>query len=99
MADEESLHDYQRGVPANIHIQEDATVEGASVASQCTVAVFQQRSRHTLLEIELDKVIVRKGDCGLPDSKVYGTNRIAATRSLSIKFRGSFHLQSKYSAG
>ena len=75
MADEELLQDSLGGVPVNIRIQEDETVGGASVASQGTAAVFQQRARHTLLEIELDKVVVRKGDCGLPGWKVYVTNR------------------------
>jgi hypothetical protein len=42
---------------------------------------------------------VRKGDCGLLSSKVYVANRIAATQSLSSKFLGSFHLQSKNAAG
>jgi hypothetical protein len=51
------------------------------------------------LEIEQDKVVVRKGDCGLPGSKVCVTNRIAATQSLLSKFLGSFHLQSKNAAG
>ena len=74
MADEESLQDYQGGVPADIHIQEDATVGGALVASQGSAAVFQQRARHTLLEIEQDEVFVCKGDCGRPGLKVYVAN-------------------------
>jgi hypothetical protein len=40
-----------------------------------------------------------KGDCGLPGSKVYVANWITATQSLSRKFLGSFHLQSKNAAG
>ncbi len=56
-------------------------------------------ARCTLLEIEQDKVIVRKGDRGLPGSKVYVANRIAATQSLLSKFLGFFHLQSKSAAG
>ncbi len=62
--DDDSLQDSQRGVPGNIQIpREDATVAtAASVASQGTTAVFQQRARCTLLEIEQDKVVVRKGD-------------------------------------
>jgi hypothetical protein len=51
------------------------------------------------LEIEQDKVVVRKGDRGLLGSKMYVANRIAATQSLSSKFLGSFHLQSKNAAG
>jgi hypothetical protein len=64
MADDDSLQDSQRGVPGNIQIlQEDATVAtAASVASQGSAAVFQQRARHTLLEIEQDEVVVCKGD-------------------------------------
>ena len=52
-----------------------------------------------MLEIEQDEVVVRKGDQGLPGSKIYVANRIAATQSLSSKFLGSFHLQSKNAAG
>ncbi len=99
--DDDSLQDPQRGVPGNIQIpQEDATVATAAlVASQGSAAVFQQRAHCTLLEIEQDEVIVRKGNCGLPGSKIYVANRIAATQSLSSKFLGSFHLQSKNAAG
>ncbi len=50
-------------------------------------------------EIEQDEVLVHKGDQGLPGSKIYVANRIAATQSLSSKFLGSFHLQSKNAAG
>jgi hypothetical protein len=101
MGDEDFLQDSQSGVPGNIQIpQEDATVATAAlVASQGSVAVFQQRARCTLLKIEQDEVIVHKGDRGLPGSKVYVANRIAATQSLSSKFLGSFHLQSKNAAG
>jgi hypothetical protein len=102
MADDDSLQDSQRGVPGNIQVlREDATVAtAASVASQGSAAVFlQQRARCTLLEIEQDKVVVRKGDRGLPGLKVYVANRIAATQSLSSKFPGFFHLQSKNAAG
>ncbi len=101
MMDEESVQDSQRGVPGNIRIpREDATVAtSASVASQGSTAVFQQRARRTLLEIEQDEVVVHKGDHGLPGSKVYVANRIAATQSLLSKFLGSFHLQSKIAAG
>ncbi len=99
--DDDSLQDSQRGVPGNIRIlREDATVAtAASVASQGSAAVLQQRAHCTLLEIEQDKVVMRKGDRGLPGSKVYVANRIAATQSLSSKFLGSFHLQSKNAAG
>ncbi len=81
MADKDSFQDSQRGVPGNIQIpQEDATVATAAlVASQGSAAVFQQRAHYTLLEIEQDKVVVRKGGCGLLGSKVYVANRIAAT--------------------
>jgi hypothetical protein len=101
MADDDSLQDSQRSVPGDIQIlREDATVATApSVASQGSAAVFQRRAHCTLLEIEYDKVVVRKGDRGLPGSKIYVANRIAATQSLSSKFLGSFHLQSKNAAG
>jgi hypothetical protein len=54
MMDDDSLQDSQGGVPGNIRIpQEDATVAtAASVASQGSAAVFQQRAHHILLEIE-----------------------------------------------
>ncbi len=92
--DDDSLQDSQRGVPGNIRIpQEDATVATAAlVASQGSVAVFQQKAHRTLLEIEQDKVVVRKHNHGLPGSKIYVANWIAATQSLLIKFLGSFHL-------
>jgi hypothetical protein len=51
------------------------------------------------LEIEQDEVVVCKGDRGLPGSKIYVANRIAVAQSLSSKFLGSFHLQSKNAAG
>ncbi len=100
-ADDDSLQDSQRGVPGNIRIlREDPTVATAAlVASQGSAAIFQQRARPTLLEIEQDKVIACKGDRGLPGSKVYVANRVAATQSLPSKFLGSFHLQSKNAAG
>jgi hypothetical protein len=100
MADDDSLQDSQRGVPGNIQIpREDATVATAAlVASQGGAAIFQLKARCILLEIEQDEVVVRKGNCGLPGSKIYVTNRIAATQSLSSKFLGSFHLQSKNAA-
>ncbi len=101
MADEDSLQDSWRGEPGNIQIpQEDATVATAAlVASQGSAAIFQQRACCTLLEIEQDEVVVRKGDHGLPGSNVYVANRIAAIQSLLSKFLGSFHLQSKNAAG
>jgi hypothetical protein len=101
MADKDSLQDSQRGVPGNIKIpQEDATVATAAlVASQGSTAIFQQRACCTLLEIEQDKVVMRKGDRGLPGSKIYVANRITATQSLLSKFLGSFHPQSKNAAG
>jgi hypothetical protein len=48
---------------------------------------------------EQDEVVVRKGNCGLPGLKIYVANWIAATQSLSSKFLGSLHLQSKNAAG
>jgi hypothetical protein len=100
MADDDSLQDSRRGVPGDIRVlQEDATVATApSVAFQGSAADFQRRARRTLLEIEQDEVVVRKGDRGLPGSKIYVANRIAATQSLLSKFLGSFHLQSKNAA-
>jgi hypothetical protein len=101
MVDKDSLQDSQRGVPGNIQIlQEDATVATAAlVASQGSAVVFQQRARCTLLEIEQEEVVLRKGDHGLLGLKVYVANWIAATQSLLSKFMGSFYLQSKNAAG
>ncbi len=101
MADDDSSQDSQRGVSGNIQIpREDATVATAAlVASQGSTAVFQLRAHCTLLEIEQDEVVVRKGNRGLPGSKIFVANRIAETQSLSSKFMGSFHLQSKNAAG
>ncbi len=92
--DDNSLQDSRRGVPGNIQVlREDATVATApSVASQGSTAVFQRRAHRTLLEIEQDEIVVRKGDQGLLGSKIYVANRIATTQSLSSKFLGSFHL-------
>ncbi len=99
--DDDSLQDSQRGVPRNIQIpREDSTVATAAlVAFQGSTVVFQQRARCTLLQIEQDKVVVRKGNRGLLGLKIYVANRIAATQSLSSKFLDSFHLQSKNAAG
>ena len=44
------------------------------MVSQGSAAVFQQRAHCTLLEIEQDKVVVCKGDCGLLGLKVYVSN-------------------------
>jgi hypothetical protein len=46
MLDKESSQDSRGGVP------EDINIGGASVASQGSAAVFQQRACRTLLEIE-----------------------------------------------
>ncbi len=75
------------------------SVAGASIASHGSVAVFGRATHRTLEEIIQDKVIVRKGDCGAPASKIFVTNQSAATLALPIKFLGSFHLQSKNVAG
>ena len=70
-----------------------------SVASIGSVAVFQRRTRRTIFELEKDEVAVRKGDRGVPGSKTFVTNRAAATKPLSSKFLGSYHLQSKNANG
>ena len=92
------------GVPANIAVHQDggASVAGSvagSVASLGSVVVFQRRPRRTIFELAQDEVVVRKEDRGAPGSKMYVTNRAAATRSLSLKFLGSYHLQSKNANG
>ncbi len=61
--------------------------------------VFGRATHCTLDKINQDELIVRKGDCGAPGSKIFMTNRSAATQALPIKFLGSFHLQSKNAAG
>ena len=95
------------GVPAVVAVpQGGAPVGGAaSVADQSfasavgSVAVFGRTTRRTILELEQNEVVVRKGDRGVPSSKAYVTNRAAATKSLSNKFLGSFHLRSKNADG
>ena len=88
------------GVPADIRVPQDDESVGGTVASIGSAAVFQRRTRRTLFEIEQDEVVVRKkGDCGIAGTKTYVANRIAATRSLSIKFLGSYHLLSKNANG
>ena len=88
-------------VPGHVQFRQDqGSVGGASVAASLgSAAVFQNRTRRTLVQIQQDEVVVRKEDRGVPGSKIYVSNRTAATRSLSIKFLGSFHLQSKNAAG
>ena len=74
------------GVPVKIHIQEDETVGGASVASLGTAAVFQHRVRFNLLEIDQDKAVVCKVNLGLLDSKVYVIDYIRTrfVRALAV---------------
>ena len=92
-------------VPHDIEVQQrprrliQGSVAGASFASHGSVAVFGRAICRTLDKIIQDEVIVRKGDCGAPGSKIFVTNRSAATQALPIKFLGSFHLQSKNAAG
>jgi hypothetical protein len=63
------------------------------------VAVFGRANRRTLEEVVQDEVIVRKGDRGAQGSKLFVTNRLAATQDLTVKFLGSVHLLSKNAAG
>ena len=70
-----------------------------SVASVGSVAVFGRANRRTLDEIVLDEILVRKDDRGTPGSKIFVTNRAAATLGLTTKFLGSIHLLSKNAAG
>ncbi len=44
-------------------------------------------------------MIVRKIDRGVPGSKIFVSNRTAATQALPVKFLESFHLLSKNAAG
>jgi len=88
------------GVPADIVVP----LGGASVADSFASAVgsavvLQRRQRRTILELEQDEVVVRKVDRGDPSSKTYVTNRAAATKPLSLRFLGSYHLQSKNADG
>jgi hypothetical protein len=72
---------------------------GGSVASHGSAAVFGRATRRTLEEITQDEVIVRKADRGVAGSKIFVSNRTAATQALSAKFLGSVYLQSKNAAG
>ena len=88
------------GVPANIAVPQGAASVVESFASAVgSVVVLQRCLRRTILELEQDEVVVRKGDPGDPSSKTYVTNRAAVTKPLSIKFLGSYHLQSKNADG
>ena len=49
------------GVPVNMRTPQDASIGGVSLALQGSVAIFQQRARRTLVEIEKDEVAVHKG--------------------------------------
>jgi hypothetical protein len=77
-----------------------STVPGEStVSTNNSVAVFGRANHRTLEEIVLDEIIVQKEDRGTPGSKIFVSNRLAATQGLSIKFLGSIHLLSKNAAG
>jgi hypothetical protein len=77
--------------PVDIEVQQrprrpmQGSVAGASIVSHGSVAVFGRAIRHTLDEIIQDEVIVRKGNRGAPGSKIFVTNRSAATQALPIK--------------
>lgn len=88
-------------VPANIQVPQDQDVVSlaGTVASIGSAAMFGHCTRRTLLDIEQDEVVVRKGDCGVSGTKTYVTNHAADTQSLTIKFLGSWHLQSKNANG
>jgi len=88
------------GVPANIAVPEGPASVAESFASAVgSVVMLQRRTRRTILELEQDEVVVRKGDRGDPSSKMFVTNRAAATKPLSLKFLGSYYLQSKNADG
>ena len=61
------------------------SVAGASIVSHGSVAVFGHAIHRTLDKIIQDEVIVRKGNRGAPGSKIFVTNRSAATQALPIK--------------
>jgi hypothetical protein len=61
------------------------SVAGASIALHGSVAVFGRAIRCTLDKIIQDEVIVRKGNRAAPGSKIFVTNRSAATQALPIK--------------
>jgi len=90
-----------QGVPPVVAVpQGAASVADQSFASAVgSVAVFGRTTRRTILELEQNEVVVRKGERGDPSSKAYVTNRAAATKPLSRKFLGSFHLHSKNADG
>ena len=71
----------------------------STVSTNNSVAVFGRANCCTLEEIVLDEIIVQKDDRGTPGSKIFVSNRVAATQGLSIKFLGSIHLLSKNAAG
>ena len=66
------------------------SVAGTSISSSHgSVAVFGRAIRCTLGKIIQDEVIVWKGECGAPGSKLIVTNRSTATQVLQIKFLGA----------
>ena len=69
------------------------------MTSHGSAAVFGRTTRRTLDEITQDEVIVRKSDRGVAGSKIFVSNRTAATQALSAKFLGSVYLHSKNAAG
>jgi hypothetical protein len=71
-------------------MQVQGSVAGTSISSSHgSVAVFGRAIRCTLGKIIQDEVIVWKGECGAPGSKLIVTNRSTATQVLQIKFLGA----------
>ena len=63
------------------------------------MAVFGRANRRTFDKIAIDEILVCKNERGAHGTKIYVTNRAAATLGLPVKFLGSIHLLSKNADG
>ena len=67
-----------------------------SLVLNLDIGANSKASQKVIREVE---VIVWKADRGVAGSKIFVSNRTAATQALSAKFLGSVYLQSKNAAG
>ena len=94
-----ALPEFLRAASAERNRLPARSVAWASIIFFGSAAVFGCATRCTLDEIIQDKVIVQKGNRGVPGSEIFVSNRTAATQALPVKFLGSFHLLSKNASG
>ncbi len=93
-----TLPEFLRAASAERNRPPAQSVAGASITSRGSAAVFEGSTHCTLNQIIQDKVIIQKGERGVPGLKIFVSNWTEATQALPVKFLGSFHLLSKNSA-